>query len=72
MKTTVIEVQELKKEIDILFMGVQLQSYHTYEATLRNGKQIKLKTDSKHQTYMVFDDGKIRFNGPVKIVDDGK
>ena len=72
MKTTVIEVKELEKEIDIVFMGVQLQDHYTYEATLRNGKKIKLKADSKYQTYVIFDDGKIRFNRPVKIVDDGK
>jgi|TARA_B110000967_G_C18326241_1_gene289867 hypothetical protein len=72
MKTKVIEVKELEKEIDILFMGVQLQSHYTYEAILKNGKKIKLKADSKYQTYVIFDDGKIRFNRPVKIVDDGK
>ena len=72
MKTKVIEVKELEKEIDILFMGVQLQSHYTYEAILKNGKKIKLKADSKYPTYVIFDDGKIRFNRPVKIVDDGK
>ena len=72
MKTKVIEVKELEKEIDILFMGVKLQSHYTYEAILKNGKKIKLKADSKYQTYVIFDDGKIRFNRPVKIVDDGK
>ena len=40
MKTKVIEVKELEKEIDILFMGVKLQSHYTYEAILKNGKKI--------------------------------
>ena len=71
MKTKVIEVKELEKEIDILFMGVKLQSHYTYEATLRNGETVKIKA-TEPETHMIFDDGEIRFNRPVKIVDDGK
>ena len=71
MKTKVIEVKELEKEIDILFMGVKLQSHYTYEATLRNGEIVKIRA-TEPETHMIFDDGEIRFNRPVKIVDDGK
>ena len=71
MKTTVIEVQELEKEIDIVYMGAQLHTHITHKATLRNGTQISLQA-IEDPTFMIFDDGKIRFNRPVKIVDDGK
>lgn len=70
MATTVIQVQELEKEIDIVYMAVRMSDTETYKVNLRNGEQIFLKTDkSQWQTYMIFEDGKIRFNRPVKIVD---
>lgn len=70
MATTVIQVQELEKEIDIVYMAVRMSDTETYKVNLRNGEQIFLQTDiSKWQTYMIFEDGKIRFNRPVKIVD---
>jgi len=70
MATTVIQVQEQEKEIDIVYMAVKLNDYNTLKVNLRNGEQIFLKIDkSQWETYMIFEDGKIRFNRPVKIVD---
>jgi len=67
---TVIQVQEQEKQIDIVYIAVGMSDTETYKVNLRNGEQIFLQTDiSKWQTYMIFEDGKIRFNRPVKIVD---
>jgi hypothetical protein len=70
MATTVIQVQEQEKEIDIVYMAVKLDDFDTFKVKLRNGESIFLKPDKSHwQTYVIFEDGKIRFNRPVKIVD---
>ena len=71
MKTTVIKVQEVETEIEIKFLGIRLMDMHEYSATLKNGKKVKLKT-KEQETYLIFDNGNIRFNKPVKFFEDVK
>lgn len=70
MATTVKQVQEKEIDIDIVYMAVKLDDFDTFKVKLRNGESIFLKPDkSQWQTYVIFEDGKIRFNRAVKIVD---
>jgi|TARA_R110001632_G_scaffold152416_1_gene270126 hypothetical protein len=71
MKTTVIRVQEVKTEIDVIYFNIRLFNHDDYVATLRNGDTVKIRA-TEPETYVIFDDGKLRFNRPVKIVDDGR
>ena len=75
MKTTVIKVHEVKTEIEISYLAIKLYSDLKYEATDENGNVFFFETirnKNSFATHMIFEDGKIRFNRPVKIVDDGK
>jgi len=75
MKTTVIRVQEVKTEIGISYLAIKLYSDLKYEAKDENGNVFffeTIKNKNGFATYMIFEDGKIRFNRPVKIVDDGR
>ena len=75
MKTTVIKVQEVKTEIGISYLAIKLYSDLKYETKDENGNVFffeTIKNKNGFATYMIFEDGKIRFNRPVKIVDDGK
>lgn len=71
MATTVIKVQEVATIIDIKRFNIPLMNRHQYKVTLRSGKQIILET-TEHNTYAIFENGNIRFNRPVKFLEDVK
>jgi|TARA_R110000796_G_scaffold11437_1_gene37960 hypothetical protein len=71
MKTTVIKVQNIETEIDIVRFAFKLSNYEDFPVKLKNGKWIKLK-GKDISTYLIFDNGTIRFNKPVKISEDVK
>ena len=71
MATTVIQVQEVETQIDIKRFNIRLMDRHSYKVTLRSGEQIILQA-IENDTYAIFDNGNIRFNRPVKIIDNGE
>lgn len=73
MKTTAIKTQELETEIDIALFYVRVNDDDDHLVRLTNGNTIKIRTTCKpHGTFVVFENGNLRFTKPVKIVEDAK
>ena len=74
MATTVIQVQEVEKEIEISYLAIELNSNQKYKAKDENRDVFYFETTQRPGCghYLVFENGNIRFNRPVKIIDDVK
>ena len=71
MKTTVIQVQEVKKEIEITYFKCRVFDNKVYKAKDINGDEFafkSIKNDQGFETWLVFENGYVRFNRPVKIL----
>jgi hypothetical protein len=75
MKTTVIQVQEVQKEIGISYAAIQLSSHHTYSVIASNGDKLEIETIKRADgmaTFMVFENGGVRFTKPVMVLENKK
>jgi hypothetical protein len=72
MKTTVIKVQETKVEIEISYFKLRVFDNKKYCAKDRTGKVFifeTIKNNESLETWLVFENGGLRFNRPVKILE---
>ena len=71
MKTTVIQVQEVKAEIEITYFKFRVFDNKVYKAKDINGDEFAyeaIKNKQGSETWLVFENGYVRFNRPVKIL----
>ena len=71
MKTTVIQVQEVRKEIEISSCKFRVFDNKVYVGKDKNGKEFiyeAIKNEQGFETWLVFENGYVRFNRPVKII----
>jgi len=72
MKTTVIKVQEIQAEIEISYFYIKLDNSKTYTAKDKNRSAFSfetIKNKGQIETCIIFENGGLRFNRPVKILE---